>query len=86
MSNRLNSAPFGMFHLRTVLVSGMGFLCDSYDLLVIGIVFPMIALSYSLDNTSEAWIKSSATLGTLLGQLLFGWMGDRYKTSGWGWR
>jgi MFS transporter, PHS family, inorganic phosphate transporter len=34
----LDEAKLSRFHLRAVLVSGMGFFTDAYDLFVIGIV------------------------------------------------
>ena len=39
----LDEASLSRFHLRAVLVSGMGFLTDAYDLFVIGIASTLVA-------------------------------------------
>jgi MFS transporter, PHS family, inorganic phosphate transporter len=39
----LDEAPLSRFHLRAVLVSGMGFFTDAYDLFVIGIASTLVA-------------------------------------------
>lgn len=38
----LDDAQLGWFHLRAVIVAGVGFLTDAYDLFVISLVIPMI--------------------------------------------
>ena len=38
VSDLLNEAPRSKFHRRTVLVSGVGFFTDAYDLFVISTV------------------------------------------------
>jgi MFS transporter, PHS family, inorganic phosphate transporter len=39
----LDEAALSRFHLRAVLVPGMGFFTDAYDLVVIGIASTLIA-------------------------------------------
>ena len=39
----LDEASLSRFHLRAVLVSGMGFFTDAYDLFVIGIASTLVA-------------------------------------------
>ena len=41
----LDEAAMSRFHLRAVLVSGMGFFTDAYDLFVIGIASTLISRS-----------------------------------------
>ncbi|NNN01764.1 MAG: hypothetical protein HKL86_08045, partial [Acidimicrobiaceae bacterium] len=38
VSELLDSAPTSRFHRQAVIVSGMGFFTDAYDLFVIGVV------------------------------------------------
>jgi hypothetical protein len=40
--HHLDGAELGWFHLRAVIVAGVGFLTDAYDLFVISLVIPMI--------------------------------------------
>ncbi|MHB8351202.1 MAG: MFS transporter [Thermoplasmata archaeon] len=68
------------FHLRTVLVAGMGFFTDAYDLFVISLVIPILAGLYAggkFSATTTGLLGASALLGAAVGQLLFGFLGDR---------
>ncbi|KAJ1569508.1 phosphate transporter, partial [Nowakowskiella sp. JEL0078] len=77
----LDDAKFSKAHIRAILVAGSGFLTDSYDNFVIGLVVPMIAYTYygkgSLPNsTIDGVVKAMSSIGNLVGQLGFGVMGD----------
>ncbi len=78
--NALDTARVQRFHFRTIVIAGMGFFTDAYDLFVISLVIPiLIALSPGgAVSTSElALLASTALMGAAVGQLLFGWLGDR---------
>ncbi|KKK12945.1 hypothetical protein P175DRAFT_0527613 [Aspergillus ochraceoroseus IBT 24754] len=63
-----------------VLVAGVGFFLDGYTLFASNIALPMIAYVYWRDDNSSMRITciNIATLaGTLLGQVLFGYLADR---------
>ncbi|KAI9029550.1 major facilitator superfamily domain-containing protein [Phycomyces nitens] len=70
------------FTLRTILTSGAGFFTDSYDVFIINLVTPMLGYVYYKDNNSkmptdvEGIIKGMASVGTLIGQLTFGFLSD----------
>ena len=49
----LDEAKLGRFHLRAVLVSGMGFFTDAYDLFVIGIASSLIKGQWTLTPASS---------------------------------
>lgn len=36
--DEMDNSPFSKFHLKTILIAGSGFLCDGYDLQVIGML------------------------------------------------
>ncbi|CAL8470991.1 g10533 [Coccomyxa elongata] len=86
MANRvreeLNTAKFGWFHIKAILVAGIGFYTDAYDLFVIGLAKPMIAIVYypqlngKLRSNDDLWITGVALVGTLIGQVFFGFLGD----------
>jgi PHS family inorganic phosphate transporter-like MFS transporter len=42
----LRNNKFRWRHLRTVLISGVGFMTDAYDLFIIAIIIPMISIVY----------------------------------------
>ena len=46
----LDEASLSRFHLRAVLVSGMGFFTDAYDLFIIGIASTLIAKEWHLSS------------------------------------
>ncbi|HEY6313519.1 MAG TPA: hypothetical protein VIY52_22325, partial [Streptosporangiaceae bacterium] len=50
----LDEASLSRFHLRAVLVSGMGFFTDAYDLFVIGIASTLITKQWHLSSDKLA--------------------------------
>ncbi|KAF9354186.1 Inorganic phosphate transporter pho84 [Mortierella sp. AD094] len=79
--SKIDNAEFGWFHIRACLVAGVGFFTDAYDLFAIGLVTPMIGTIYYPNGTLPAdldlGIKVSASVGTFLGQVGFGYLADR---------
>ncbi|MEM3851698.1 MAG: MFS transporter [Methanomassiliicoccales archaeon] len=77
---RFDESGITRFHLRTLVVSGMGFFADAYDLFVIGALLPAIAIYFGLSHTSldYAFISSSALLGAVVGPLILGPLSDRF--------
>ncbi|MGA7476868.1 MAG: MFS transporter, partial [Thermoplasmata archaeon] len=76
----LDTAPVQGFHFRTIIVAGMGFFTDAYDLFVISLVLPILvalAPGGAIGKTELAFLGSSALMGAAVGQVLFGWLGDR---------
>ncbi|KAI7889189.1 major facilitator superfamily domain-containing protein [Mucor mucedo] len=73
---------FNWFMVRTILTSGAGFFTDSYDVFIINLAMPMIGFVYYSNNgnkvpaQTEGIVKGMASVGTLIGQLTFGFMGD----------
>ena len=78
--NALDSARVQRFHFRTIIVAGMGFFSDAYDLFVISLVLPILvalAPGGAIGKTELAFLGSSALMGAAVGQVFFGWLGDR---------
>ncbi|HYK93262.1 MAG TPA: MFS transporter [Thermoplasmata archaeon] len=76
--HELDSARVQRFHFRTIVVAGMGFFTDAYDLFVISLVIPILASLYgNLSTTETGLLGASALLGAAVGQILFGLLGDR---------
>jgi MFS transporter, PHS family, inorganic phosphate transporter len=110
----LDQAKLGWFHLRAVLVSGVGFFTDAYDIFVISqalpmiyqVYFPQTAVSVYKQNVTlangttvtesslytpqnhlaqwdkqnpwiDATVKAATLYGNLVGQLAFGYLGDK---------
>jgi MFS family permease len=72
----LDEAALSRFHLRAVLVSGMGFFTDAYDLFVIGIASTLIAKEWNLSPGRLAVLNSTMLAAAFLGALVFGRFAD----------
>ncbi|HZY93169.1 MAG TPA: MFS transporter [Thermoplasmata archaeon] len=77
--HELDAARVQRFHLRTIVIAGMGFFTDAYDLFVISLVIPILASLYasSLSTTETGLLGAAALMGAAVGQILFGLLGDR---------
>src|SRR6266571_1207595 len=72
----LDEASLCRFHLRAVLVSGMGFFTDAYDLFVIGIASTLITAQWHLSSGRLALLNSTTLAAAFLGALVFGRFAD----------
>ncbi|THH30285.1 hypothetical protein EUX98_g3909 [Antrodiella citrinella] len=76
----VDTAKFSWFHLKVCLVAGVGFFTDAYDIFAINIAATMIGYVYGkgqkLNSSQDLGIKVATPVGTLMGQLLFGWLAD----------
>ncbi|KAL1587214.1 hypothetical protein WHR41_04274 [Cladosporium halotolerans] len=84
----IDKAPFGCYHVRAILVAGIGFFTDAYDIFAIGLVTTMLGVVYWQDaslpsslrgvipQSSDTAIKVATSGGTVLGQVGFGWLAD----------
>lgn len=76
----IDDADFGWQHIRACLVAGTGFFMDAYDLFAINFASTMIGYVYYDGKTPaniDLGLKVSGSIGTLLGQLFFGYLADR---------
>ncbi len=76
VSHILDEAPTSRFHRRAVLISGMGFFTDAYDLFVIATVATLVKSQWHLDATQTSWVSGSAILAAFFGALIFGRIAD----------
>jgi PHS family inorganic phosphate transporter-like MFS transporter len=76
VSDLLNDAPRSRFHLRAVVISGMGFFTDAYDLFVISTVAVLVKSQWHLSTTETSWVTGSAILAAFIGALVFGRIAD----------
>lgn len=80
---KIDNAPFGWRHVRAVVVAGVGFFTDSYDIFAINLCVSMLGVVYwqhekgKIPSSSDTAIKVATSGGTVLGQLFFGWLADR---------
>jgi MFS family permease len=62
---------------RALLVSGMGFFTDAYDLFVIGIVSTLLKTQWHLDTSQLALLNAVMLGAAFLGALVFGRVADK---------
>ncbi len=74
----LDDAPIGSFHRRAVLVSGVGFFTDAYDLFVISTVAALVATEWHLSTTEMSWVSGAAIFGAFFGAMIFGRLADLF--------
>ncbi|KAI8886764.1 phosphate:H+ symporter [Backusella circina FSU 941] len=78
----IDNAKFGWYHVRACIVSGIGFFTDAYDIFAINLVSTMIGFVYWPNEGNktpynvDTAIKVSCSVGTVIGQLLFGYLAD----------
>ncbi|KAM6493753.1 inorganic phosphate transporter [Amanita muscaria] len=77
----VDNAKFSRFHFKVCMVAGVGFFTDSYDIFAINIASIMLGYVYAgsagLSPSQDLGVKVATPVGTLVGQLLFGWLADR---------
>jgi PHS family inorganic phosphate transporter-like MFS transporter len=76
VTDLLNEAPVSKFHRRTVIISGVGFFTDAYDLFVIGTAATLVALQWHLSTLQTSWVTGAAILGAFVGAFTFGRIAD----------
>ncbi|KAK1257792.1 Inorganic phosphate transporter 1-4 [Acorus gramineus] len=85
--NALDIAKTQLYHFTAIVIAGMGFFTDAYDLFSISIVTKLLGRLYyhvegdakpgTLPPNVAAAVNGVALCGTLAGQLFFGWLGDK---------
>ena len=76
VTDLLNEAPASKFHRRTVIISGVGFFTDAYDLFVIGTAAALVAVQWHLSTLQTSWVTGAAILGAFVGAFVFGRIAD----------
>jgi len=76
----VDNAAFSWFHVKVCAVAGTGFFTDAYDIFAINIASTMLGYLYGpkqkLTVNQDLGVKVATPIGTLCGQLLFGWLAD----------
>ena len=68
------------FHVRAMLVTGLGVFCDGYDLSAIALVLRPVLHSYGIEkmtNMQAGALSSTALLGSIVGALIFGQLAQK---------
>lgn len=82
---KIDNAKFGWYHVRAICVAGIGFMTDSFDIFAINIATSMFVYVFwgygthyggKIPSPTQTLIKVSTSVGTVIGQLFFGWIAD----------
>ena len=88
---KLDGKTFGFFHIKMIVISGMGFFTDAYDLFSISLLTNILGRLYFQDNpyylnstvnpgklpiNYNVALSAVALCGALFGQVLFGFLAD----------
>lgn len=75
--HQLDQLPLSRFHWRLLLVSGLGWMFDAMDILIIGSVVAVVSREWKLDATQAQWINTANLAGLFVGALASGVLADR---------
>lgn len=88
----MDGAKTKAYHFVAIVVAGMGFFTDAYDLFCISFVTKLLGRLYYYDPTVNKpgslppnvamAVTGVALCGTFAGQLYFGWLGDKLGRKG----
>src|SRR5215469_17818925 len=86
LADTLNEAPLSPFHMRIVVVVGMGFFTDAYSLFIIGPALSLLKPQWHPNALEVQLLSSVALLASFIGAIVFGRIADsvgRRAIYGW---
>ncbi len=85
ITDEIEGAKLSRSHIKIMLIAGMSFFTDAYDLFVIGVVLLMLETVFTLGAFQIGLLASSALIGAVIGPVLFGRIADRFgrKSTFW---
>lgn len=75
----IDNEGFGWTQIKMIMIAGVGFMTDSYDIFAINLSLNMISYVYwggKVPASTSTLIKVSTSVGTVIGQLGFGTLAD----------
>ncbi|RCK55813.1 Inorganic phosphate transporter PHO84 [Candida viswanathii] len=75
----IDKAGFGWTQLKMIMIAGVGFMTDSYDIFAINLSINMLQYVYwngTIPDSTTTLIKVSTSVGTVIGQVSFGAFAD----------
>src|SRR5512142_1823423 len=79
---RLDGLPLSPFHRRLLIVSGLGWMFDAMDILIVSSVIAAVALDWGLTPQMRGFIISANLAGMFVGAALAGILSDRFGRKG----
>jgi len=75
---RLDRVPLNRFHWRLLITSGLGWMFDAMDVLLIGFLVAPITKEFALAPAQVGFVASAGFVGMFLGAAISGRLADRY--------
>jgi MFS transporter, putative metabolite:H+ symporter len=75
---RLDRVPLNRFHWRLLLLSGLGWMFDAMDVLMLSFLLAPIRAEFALDATRVGLVASATFVGMFIGAAVAGRLADRY--------
>jgi putative MFS transporter len=75
---RLDRVPLNPFHWRLLITSGLGWMFDAMDVLLIGFLIAPITKEFALAPEQVGFVASAGFVGMFLGAAISGRLADRY--------
>ncbi len=75
---RLDRVPLNRFHWKLLVTSGLGWMFDAMDVLLIGFLVAPITKEFSLAPAQVGLVASAGFVGMFLGAAISGRLADRY--------
>lgn len=75
----IDNAGFGWTQAKMIMIAGVGFMTDSYDIFAINLGVSMLSHVYwggKIPDSTQTLIKVSTSVGTVIGQVSFGYLAD----------
>jgi MFS transporter, putative metabolite:H+ symporter len=79
---RLDRLPLSPFHRRLLIVSGLGWMFDAMDILIVSSVVAAVALDWKLTPQVRGLIISANLAGMFVGAAMAGVLSDRFGRKG----
>ena len=75
---RLDRVPLNAFHWKLLIISGLGWMFDAMDVILISFVLTPIKSEFGLDVTRTGLVASAGFVGMFFGAAVSGRLADRY--------
>lgn len=79
---RLDAIPLNAFHWKLLVTSGLGWMFDAMDVILISFLLAPIAKDFSLEPAQRGIVVSAGFVGMFVGAAVSGRLADRYGRRG----
>jgi len=74
----VNATGFGKFQVKLSLVTGLSWMADSMEMMILSIISPALKCAWRLPDWKQALITTGVFLGMMLSAVFWGHLSDKY--------